>query len=286
MNPSTSHSAALPPRGVPPAGGGVGDSREFLGLMAHILVHVGHSPGKLEKEFHEICASLPEPSGDRNPAHLNFLTGLPELLARWHGDAQFLDALGHPVPLPLRSSSASFSSLVEEVFPGKDPNAVVEALIQLRGIRRRGDCYLPTDRQLRFTGENAWAHTLRALLGMLRTVKYNVTCATEHSTIYERTASYPRFPVRALPIFHEWFKPYAKEFLWSVYRQMCRHAEAFIGSGPTTCLGVGLFGFEDPMVTGTPDAQPPPRGASSPDPGSGRTGPAGRTAGRRKREAR
>jgi hypothetical protein len=280
MNPPNSPPAAFPPGGVPPAGAGVGDSREFLGLMAHILVHVGHSPRKLEKEFHEICAQLPEPSGERNPAHLNFLTGLPELIARWHGDAQFLDALGHPVPLPLRSSGISFSSLIEEVLPGEDPNAIVEALIRSRGIRRRGDCYLPTDRQLRYTGENGWAITLRALLGILRTVKYNVTCATEDSTIYERTATYPRFPVRALPIFHEWFKQYAKEFLWSVYRQMSRHAEAFVGSGPTTCLGVGLFGFEDPMVTGASDASTPPGGASPPDPRSGRTG------GRRKREAR
>lgn len=268
MNPPAS------PSPVHPIRGGIGDPGEFLALIGRILVHAGWSPTELDERFHQICgADLPEPDGTRNPAHLNFLTALPELIARWYGDAKFLDAEGQPLQLALRSSGVSFSSLAEEVLPGEDPTAVVEALLRLRGITRQDDGYLPTDRQLRFTGEEAWVYTLRTLLGILRTVAYNVTCATEDSTIHERTALHQRFPVAALPIFHEWFKQQAHAFLWSVHRRM-RHLAKHWSSGPTTCLGVGIFGFEDPMVTGTSERSAR-RSASrpeDPDPGRGRKG--------------
>lgn len=263
----TSPGSSLPAR---PAGG-IGDPSEFLALMGRILVHAGWSPRELDERFHQICSSgLPEPDGTRNPAHLNFLTALPELIARWYEDAKFLDAEGEPAQLPLTSSDVSFSSLVEEVLPGEEPRSVLEALIRLRAITDQGDGYVPTDRQVRYTGKEGWVYTLHTLLGMLRTVAYNVTCATEDSTIHERTALHQRFPVAALPIFHEWFKKQAHAFLWSVHRRM-RHLAKQRRSEPTTCLGVGIFGFEDPMVTGTSErtAHPTSPAPKDPDPGRG-----------------
>ena len=233
-----------------PLEGGIGNSREFLEPLVHILVHTGHPPQKLAQEVNEICSGLSEPPHAWNPAYLNFLTALPGVIARWHTNDQFLNSKGEPLPLPLKSESISLASLIAQVLPNEDPAVVVDSLIKFQGIRREGEYYLPTDRQLRFTEENAWVYGLRALRGMLRTIEYNVTRAGPQDTIQERVAVSLHFPVRALAAFHRWLKGHAKEFLWGVYRNMLRH-ESQWKSGPTTRLSVAVFAFEEPMITGT-----------------------------------
>lgn len=243
---------ALPTSPARPTDADIGDSREFLELLAHILAHMGHSPKKLDEQFHEICSDLPEPTRAWNPSHLNFLTALPGVIARWHTDEQFLNSAGLPVPLPLKGS-VSLTALIARVLPDEDPAVVVDFLRKFQGIRREGNRFLPTDRQLRFTEQNAWVYGLRALLGILRTIKYNVTRAGPSDTIQERVAVSLHFPVHALPAFHRWLKKQAKEFLWGIYHNMARH-ESQGRSRPSTALSVAVFAFEDPMITGTPNA--------------------------------
>jgi|HubBroStandDraft_4_1064222.scaffolds.fasta_scaffold36490_2 hypothetical protein len=240
----------LPRSGLRPIGGGIGYSREFLERLARILVHTGHSPKKLAREFREICEGLKEPAHAWDPAYLNYLADLPHVIARWHADPQFVDSQGAPVPLPLKSRNLSLASLIGRVLPGVDASAVVDSLMRLRGIRRRGRFYVPTDRQILFTRDSARVHGLMALLGILRTIEYNVSRATASSTILERAAVNPRFPVRALPAFHQWLKTHAGKFLWDSDGNM-RRRESRLRSEPTIRLGVGVFAFEDPLITGT-----------------------------------
>ena len=204
----------------PVAAGGIGDSREFLGLLVHILVHTGHSPKKLDEEFHEIISTMREPTRGLNPAYLNFVTALPEVLA---GGSTVSRCHGPRGSAPPEIRRRRWLRSSDRCFPGEDPSAVVDSA-RLRGIRRRGNFYVPTDRQLRFDEQNVWAHALRALLGMLRTIDYNVRRATPDSTIYERAAVNLEFPVWALPAFHKWLKREARVFLWKVYTSMGRRA--------------------------------------------------------------
>jgi hypothetical protein len=225
--------------------------------MAHILVHTGHSPKKLAREFAEICSGLKELPRASDRPDLDFLTGLTEVIARWHGESEFIDSKGRPAALPFKSANRSITSLIARVLPNEDPRTVVDSLIRLRGIRRVGNFYLPTDRQLRVTGQNASLHGLQALRGMLRTIEYNVTRATPSSTIQERVAANPHFPVHALEAFHRWLRGQAKEWLWKAHSYMGRR-ESRGRSGPTTRLSVAVFASEDPMITGT---SLPPKGA-------------------------
>ena len=93
-------------------------------------------------------------------------------------------------------------------------------------------------------------HGLMALLGILRTLEYNVSRAAPSSRILQRTAVNSRFPVRALPAFHRWLKAQAEKFLWTADGNM-RRRESRFRSEPAIRLGVGVFAFEDPLVTGT-----------------------------------
>ena len=233
------------------AGHGIGYSREFLERLARILVHSGHSPKKLAREFRVICSQLKEPSQRWNPVHLNYLADLPHVMAHWHADPLYLDAQGEPAPLPLRARGRSLTGLIAQVLPGEDPRAVVQSLLRLRGIRRQRSAYLPTDRQLvyRDQRDSARVHGLMALLGILRTIEHNVSRAPRDATILERTALNPRFPVCALPAFHRRLEALAEEFLWNADGHM-RRRESLRPAGPTTRLGVGVFAFEDPRVTG------------------------------------
>lgn len=239
-----------PKSAAPRSGGRATDSRELLSLMAHILVHTGHSPKKLAREFAEICSGLKEHPRASDRPDLDFLTGVAEVIARWHTESEFLDSKGRPAALSFKSANRSLASLIARVLPNEDPRTVVDSLIRFRGIRRVGNVYLPTDRQLRVTGQNASLHGLQALRGMLRTIEYNVTRATRSSTIPERAAVNPYFPVHALEAFHRWLRGQAKEWVWKAHCYMGRR-ESRGTSEPTTRLSVAVFAFEDPMITGT-----------------------------------
>jgi len=231
------------------SGTGIGYSREFLEHLARILADAGHSPKKLAREFREICQRLPEPARDWDPAELNYLADLPHVIACWQDDPQFLDAKGAPLPLLVRSKGPCLVSLIARALPHEEPGAVIESLLRARGIRRRRHLYLPTGRQLLYRPQSARIHGLMSLLGMLRTIEHNVSSAGSTARIIERTAVNPRFPVRALPMFHRWLKGFASKFLWDADGNMRRREWESL-AGPTLRVGVGVFAFEDPVTTG------------------------------------
>ena len=259
------------------ASGGIGYSREFLERLAHILVHTGHSPKRLAQEFRQICRGLKEPVHPWNPAHLNDVADLPHVIACWHADPQYVNSQGEPLALPLKARGRSLTALIARALPHEDPIDVLQSLTRLRWVRRRGGQYVPTARQLLFKkhGTSGRVHGLLALLGILRTIEYNVSPASRSSTILERAAVIPRFPVRALPVFHRRIKALAADFLWTADNTM-RKPELRWKAEPTTRLGVGVFAFEDPLITGTPKARPRAQRLVRPDRRSARSRRKGR----------
>jgi hypothetical protein len=240
----------LAPRngGRRPSGRGIGYSREFLERLAHVLTDAGHSPRKLAREFREICQSLPEPARKWNPAELSYLTVLSHVITCWYHDPQFLDNKGDPVALPIRSRGPCLLSLIARALPDEKPAAVMDSLVRMRGIRRRGSLYLPTDRLVFYQRQSARLLGLMSLLAHLRTVECNLSQVASNSRIVERTTVIPRFPVIALPMFHRWLKAFALKFLLDVEGNMRRRESE--RPGQTIRLGVGVFAFEDPMTTG------------------------------------
>jgi hypothetical protein len=221
-------------------------SREFLERLARILVHTGHSPRQLLREFREICGTLKEPSGRWEASQLTYLLDLPHIVAHWHADPQYIDSRGAPIPLPLRARGPSLCGLIERVLPGEDPRAVADSLTKLQGVRRRGALYVPRGRYLIYPTASAQVHGFTALLGMLRTVERNVAGGRKSSPILERTAMNPSFPVRELPAFHRRLKAAAQEILWTLDGEMRRRELAHRG-GPRVRLGVGIYAFEGPV---------------------------------------
>ncbi len=236
-------------------------SRELLLLMARVLTLTGHSPKELASEFNSICRGLKEPRRPWDPVSLHYIADLPHVMARWHSDPQYLDSRGAPLPLALKGPGPSVTSLIERVLPQADPEAVIASLRQLKGVRREGGRYRPTDRQLAYQHQRVigWLHGLTLLLGLLRTVEHNIT-HPDGNTLLERAAINPRFPARYLPEMHRRFKDRATPFLWQVDGDMRKH-ERTSDSADVVRLGLGIFAFEDPLTTG--GTARAPRGTAS-----------------------
>jgi hypothetical protein len=228
---------------------GVASSREFLERLGRILVHSGHSPKRLEREFREVCAGMKEPDEAWDPSRVHYFFDLPHVIAHWYSDPQYVDSRGSPLALPLQTRGPSLSALVSRVLPHARTSDVVSSLVRLGAVRRRGSLYTPTDRYLAFNQQRMGVvvHGLTALLGMLRTVEHNLS--NRHGeTVLERAAMNPHFPVTALPAFHRRLKQLASEFLFTIDGDMRRRERR--AGGSTTRLGVGVFAFEDPLHTG------------------------------------
>jgi len=224
--------------------------RAFLEPLARILNVSGCHPKELQREFRRICRDLPTPKRAWEPVRPGQLADLSHVIARWHADAQYVDADGRPVPLRLEGPEPSLNGLIARVLPGIDPAQAIQWLAELRGIRRQGKRFLPTDKYLAFNRlpVAAWAHGLVAVLGMLRTVEHNVSAAPQ-KRLLERMAINPRFPIRALPQFHRELKRQAGEIVWRFDADM-RRKETRLKGEPVTRLCIGLYAFEDPPVTG------------------------------------
>lgn len=231
-------------------GAGVDYSGELLSLMARVLTLTGHSPKELAAQFHSICRRLKDPKRPWDPSTIEFIWHLPHVMAHWHADPQYLDSQGAPLALPLTGPGPSVSSLIERILPKGDPNAVIEALRQVKAIRRQGRRYRPTGRQLALQHQRVigWLHGLTALRGLLRTVEHNIA-HPEGATLLERAAINPRFPVRYLPEMHQRFKDRAATFLWQFDSEM-RKRESSAERSDVVRLGIGIFAFEDPLITG------------------------------------
>ena len=79
-------------------------------------------------------------------------------------------------------------------------------------------------------------------------MEHNVSAPTQ-KRLLERMAINPRFPVRALPQFHRELKRQAAEILWRFDADM-RREELRFQREPVTRLCIGLYAFEDPVITG------------------------------------
>ena len=225
--------------------------RAFLEPLARILNISGCHPSDLQREFVRICRDLPVPKRPWEPMRPGHLADLSHVIARWHADEQYVDADGRPVPLPLEGPEPSLQGLLSRVLPSIDPAQAIKWLTDLKGVRREGKRFLPTDKYLAFNRlpDAAWAHGLAAVLGMLRTVEHNIS-APPQRRLLERIAINPRFPVRALPQFHRALKRQAGEIAWRFDSDMRREEERLEGE-PVTRLCIGLYAFEDPLVTGS-----------------------------------
>ena len=218
-------------------------ARKCLGSLARILVHSGHSPAALVQEFIDVCRELGPSRQAWDDEHLAYMADLGHVMTHWHSHPKFLAEDGTPLPLPLKGPGESLYGLIARSLPERDPEAVAKSLEELKGIRPQGSMFVPTARYLTFREHlDSGRHGLMALLGMLETVEHNALGRAGKAKKIERTAVNPRFPVAALPAFHDRLDQLIEEFLAVVDEEMTQK-EARASSRKSMRLGIGVFEF-------------------------------------------
>lgn len=227
-------------------------AEEVLSESATILVKTGHSPKELMQTFRQICRSLAEPPRPFDPGAIAYVVGLAHVVAHWYSNPAFRDSIGQPLRLPLQGRGPCLAKLIRRVFPRQDVRAVAGSLARAGAVTRQGRLYCPTGRYVSLTRDvpSVHIHALTSLVGMLRTVQHNISCADdEHSRLLERAAASPCVPIRALPEIHRRIKRDVTALLWKLDGYL-RSWEVKPGSEPTTHVGVGAYAYEDPIITG------------------------------------
>jgi hypothetical protein len=174
---------------------------------------------------------------------MNYIADIHHVISRWYNDPRYLDAQGAPRALPMWAEGPSLSELIARIFPREDPSAVVESLIKLGSVRRRGDLFEPVTRHCILTGDSARLHAVSTLSGFLSTVHHNV--GRGEPKLFERTVSNPSFPVSALPAFYRRLTEVIDEQLKALDTEMQSFEES-VTEGPRVRLAVGIFAFENP----------------------------------------
>jgi hypothetical protein len=241
-------------------------TREVLTRLVRTLVAGGEAPDALAREVSAICQSIRPKNkarrrGGRSPLEY------AHVISHWYSNPQYLDGAGTPRALSLFGRAPSLVALIEEALPHAKPQAVASALEKLGAVRRESRRYRPTGRYVYFGRQRgdtvAWLLTV--LAGVLSSVEHNAYSRSRFRLL-GRAAINPYFPIRALPGFHARLSKHSITFLKAVDADMQRK-ELGRRAGPTTELGVAIFAFEDPLVTGQalrPDSSASKKGRRPP----------------------
>jgi Family of unknown function (DUF6502) len=225
------------------------ETPEVLERIARLLVGGGESPEMLSRKFAAACHRVrPRSNVPRRTeaAPLEYA----HVISRWYSDPEYLDSAGVPRPLALSGRHLSLTSLIAKALPRAKASEVASTLERLGAVRQENRQYRPTERYVYFgqQREDAVAWLLTVLPGVLSSVEHNAYTRAS-SRLLGRAAINPYFPVRDLAGFHARLSKHSIGFLKAVDGDMQRK-ELRRPTGPTTQLGVVVFAFEDPLVTG------------------------------------
>ena len=173
------------------------------------------------------------------------------VLAGWHLDADFIDAVGRPRPLPADGDDASFAQLVRRYAGDIPVTALTKELLRSGSIERCPDgryralrrFYMP-----RSMDGQAVERAGYVLADLAATVEHNLSRVAHEPSRFEGRAQNRRIDPRHLPAFRAFVEREAQAFLERCDEWLTAH-EA--GQGPDTPrmrLGVGAYAIQDEMI--------------------------------------
>ena len=221
----------------------IGDSREILTGVARVLVEGGHPPARVAKEMQEICSVLSASHTPFNRLNVEYVAKLPDVVAEWREDPLYIWK-GKPRQLPMRGPVPSMTSLIGSVLPNHEPRSIVQSLIRMGAIRRRGRFYECISGNVVFNGDEARWRALLVLHAVVRTICQNLSgksIALEQSAISARIARRDLRPVR------EAIRQRGLPLLHSVDGEMRRRARYVAPDEPRVWAGVGMYVIDFPI---------------------------------------
>lgn len=220
---------------------------EAVERVVRVLVRRGVTRRTIEHGLRLAWRRIPKSAYASGVRRERELVDVSHVLTVWFGDPLYVDASGEPLHLGLRGPAPSLATLVQHVDPALNVEQVLEQLLKFDAVRKIGNRYAPRSRALalRGTGPPTHAHSLRGLLGMLRTLEHNVEPKSKAPTWFEYFAENPRFPVSAREGFDAALAPDAMRFLRDWDSRMLTDERKAKPSEPTVRVGVGVYRYEE-----------------------------------------
>jgi len=195
--------------------------KDLLDLFEHLGLDAGHLAARVANlEPTKIAARRLYPHA----------SAIGELLTAWHQDPEYLDSLGNPSPIRLRTGRRSFRRLAARTVPNVDTKALLSELERIGAVSIDPNEYirvhmrsLPVyeDKQL------AIQHTLVSLDSFIRTLRHNLNSSTSNSDqLFHRVAWNGELDARKIPALKIRVKRHGQNFLESCDNWMTRSAKS------------------------------------------------------------
>jgi hypothetical protein len=146
-------------------------------------------------------------------------SAIGELLTAWHQDPKYLDALGSPTPIKMRSGSRSFRTLAEKTVPNMDSKTLLVELERIGAVTIDANEYVRVQMRSLPVYEDkrlAIQHTLISLDSFIRTLRHNLNSTASNSDqLFHRVAWSGDFDARQIPTLKIRVKRHGQNFLES-----------------------------------------------------------------------
>ena len=157
-------------------------------------------------------------------------SAIGELLTAWHQDPEYLDDLGSPSPIRMRTVHRSFRRLAEKTVPQMDPKALLFELQRIGAVTIDANGYIRVHvRSLPVYEDKHLAiqHTLISLDSFIRTLRHNLNSTASNSDqLFHRVAWNGDFDAREIPTLKIRVKRHGQNFLESCDNWMMRRTKS------------------------------------------------------------
>jgi hypothetical protein len=157
-------------------------------------------------------------------------SAIGELLKAWHQDPEYLDDLGCPLPIKMRTRRRSFRNLANKTVPNMDPKTLLCELERIGAVTTdtSGNIHvhmrsIPVyeDKKL------AIQHTLMSLDSFIRTLRHNLNSSASNSAqLFHRVAWSGDLDPQEIPTLKMRVKRHGQNFLESCDNWMTRRTRA------------------------------------------------------------
>jgi Family of unknown function (DUF6502) len=189
----------------------------------------------------------------QDPRAEDDLNHASRVLAGWHLDAEYIDELGRPRPLPAAGTGPTFAQLVRRYAGDIPVTALTKELLRSGSIERAADgsyralrrYYMP-----RAMDGQAVERAGAVVADLVTTVEHNLSRDASEPPRFEGRAQNRHIDPRQLPAFRAFMEREGQAFLERCDEWLSAH-EAQPGAGATTTtlrLGAGVYAIQEKLA--------------------------------------
>jgi len=158
-------------------------------------------------------------------------SAIGELLTAWHQDPEYLDDLGVPAPIRMRTGRRSFRHLADKTVPNIDPKTLLSELERIGAVTIDANGYIRVHMRSLPVYEDknlAIQHTLISLDSFIRTLRHNLNSNVSNSDqLFHRVAWNGDIDAREIPALKIRVKRHGQNFLESCDNWMTRRSQSY-----------------------------------------------------------